>query len=211
MRSFLWLTNYLKRLSKIILHCDFHYVNYLRISRIYLDRRIHRSIHLHRRNTFGIAAILLQKSADKDDPKLTSYPSRSLTDTEQRYSQFERECLGLVEYGCENNLNFTVYTDHKALIHIMNNPKCNIPLRIERMMLRLQRYNFDWKFTKIDENISDYTSRHPLETAQKNSSVEHYINFVTKYATPKAISIEDVKIAISTTLIRKKHWYKQAR
>ena len=98
----------------------------------------------------------------------------------------------------------------------MNNPKCNIPLRIERMMLRLQGYNFDLKFTKSEENISDYTSRHPLETVQKNSSVEHYINFVTKYATPNAISIEDVKIETKrdtllqtvATLIRKNDWYK---
>ena len=51
---------------------------------------------------FGISAILLQKSVHKDDSKVISYSSRSLTETEQRYSQLERECLALV-YGCEKN------------------------------------------------------------------------------------------------------------
>jgi hypothetical protein len=91
----------------------------------------------------GVSAILLQKSETNEEIKVIAYCSRSLTSTEQRYSQIERECLGIL-YGCEKNRlyllgrSFTVFNDHKALIYLFENPRSKIPLRIERMALRLQ-------------------------------------------------------------------------
>ena len=79
------------------------------------------------KSPFGISAIPLQKSTD-DDYKVISYSLRALTETEQRYSQLERECLPIV-YGCEKNRLyllgrlFDIYNDHKALFHLINNPK----------------------------------------------------------------------------------------
>ena len=102
---------------------------------------------------FGILAILLQKSTD-DDYKVISYSSRALTETEQRYSQLERECLSIV-YGCEKNRlyllgrHFDIYNNHKALFHLINNPKSQIPLRIERMTLRLQHFNLHYITRKL--------------------------------------------------------------
>ena len=61
-----------------------------------------------------------------------------------------------------------MFNDHKALIQLFENPKSKIPLRIERMTLRLQAYDFDLKFTNGEFNISEYTSRHPVEIIVKN-------------------------------------------
>ena len=44
---------------------------------------------------YGVPAVLLQKSANKES-KVISYSSRALTETEQIYSQMERECLSTV-------------------------------------------------------------------------------------------------------------------
>ena len=58
-------------------------------------------------------------SAMFKNPNVIAYTSRSLSPTEEIYSQIERECLGLV-HACERNhiylfgRQFTVYTDHKA-------------------------------------------------------------------------------------------------
>ena len=109
----------------------------------------------HRTNTFlftdanpyGISALVLQKSATEKNAKIVSFSSRALTKTEMNYAQIKRECLALV-YGCEKNRlyllerQFTAYNDHKALENILNNPKATIPLRIERLTLRLQDYQF---------------------------------------------------------------------
>lgn len=149
---------------------------------------------------FGISAILLQKSPGKDDTKIITYSSRALTKAESNYAQIERECLSVV-YGCERNRlyligrEFEIFTDHKALVNIMNNPKATVPLRIERLTLRLQGYNFIVKYVKSDENISDYSSRHPHEKPdlEPGNSTEQYINHISEYAKPNAITMEDIK------------------
>ncbi len=86
----------------------------------------------------GLSGILTQ------DDRVVAYASRALTPTESRYSQTEREALGIV-WSCEHfNIylrgapHFTVITDHKPLEKIWK--KQQPPLRIERWGLRLQPY-----------------------------------------------------------------------
>ena len=85
---------------------------------------------------------LSKKRQVQTDEKIVAYSSRALTETEKNYSQIERECLVIV-YGCEKNKlcllgrEFTIYSDHKAIINILNNPKSVVPLRIQRLTLRL--------------------------------------------------------------------------
>ena len=65
---------------------------------------------------------------------------RSLTETEQRYSQTELEALA-VFFGCEHfrlfldEIHFTIYSDHKPLISIFENPNSHCPARLERWRL----------------------------------------------------------------------------
>lgn len=70
----------------------------------------------------GLGAVLLQKNEEKWQP--VAYASRSMTETEKRYAQIEKETLGLV-FGCGKFHTyvyglptFTAETDHKPLISI---------------------------------------------------------------------------------------------
>ena len=76
-----------------------------------------------------------------------SYASKSLTDTESRCSNIEREMLGVVfaltrfhqyTYGRA----VTVITDHKPLESLNKNNINDCPARLQRMLLRLQCYTF---------------------------------------------------------------------
>ena len=171
---------------------------------------------------YGISAIVLQKSQTEKHAKIVSFSSRALTKTEMNYAQIERECLALV-YGCERNRlyllgrQFTAYNDHKALVNILNNPKSTIPLRIERLTLRLQGYQFLLKHVKSDDNISDYPSRHPFETADETSAgtTEEYVNQLVEYACPNALTLDNIRQATRSDklcqevikLIQNRNWY----
>ena len=65
------------------------------------------------------------------------------------------------------------------------------------MMLQLQGYDFDIKYVKTEENISDYISRHP-DPEQKlieSTEVDKYVNFVTSTAVPKSFTLENITTA----------------
>ena len=86
------------------------------------------------------------------------------------YSQTDIEGLSLF-WGIEHfrllllGTEFGVYTDHKALEAIFNNPKSKPPARIERWMLRLQVI-----YKKGTFNEADYLSRHPVANQPKTYS-----------------------------------------
>ena len=66
----------------------------------------------------GFGAVLVQKQGE--DYKIICYASRSLSDIERRYSQAQKEALGLV-WACERfhvflfGKAFELLTDHKPL------------------------------------------------------------------------------------------------
>ena len=74
------------------------------------------------------------------------YASRTMTSTEQAYAQIEKETLAIV-FAMERFHQFTygrmtmVQSDHKPLETIMKKPLSKAPLRLQRMLLRLQRYD----------------------------------------------------------------------
>ena len=109
---------------------------------------------------FGLGAILAQTTPGQQDTKVIAYASRSLTDTESRYSQIERESLAIV-YGIEHfhiylyGHEFTPITDHKPLKLIYRNPKSRPSARLERWCLRLQDYTFQVKYRPGPANPSD--------------------------------------------------------
>ena len=84
-----------------------------------------------------LAAILSQVDQKTDERHVVTYASRSLTATEQRYSQTERGALAVV-WACEHlhlyvyKNSVTIYTDHKPLVSIYSNPSSKPPTRFER-------------------------------------------------------------------------------
>ena len=91
----------------------------------------------------GLGAALLEQGQP------VAFASRTLTLTEQRYAQIEKECLSIV-FACtkfsqyiSRRDNVIVESDHKPLQSIFKKSLLYTPCRLQRMMLRLQRYNID--------------------------------------------------------------------
>lgn len=112
-------------------------------------------------SNFGLGAALLQED------KPVAYASRTLTDTEKRYAQIEKEMLAIV-FACTKFHQYIygkpiiVETDHKPLVTIMNKPLLSAPARLQSMMLSLQRYNIQLIYKKGKElYLADTLSRAP--------------------------------------------------
>ena len=100
----------------------------------------------------GLGFVLLQN----DQP--VTYASRALTQTEQHYSQIEKELLAQV-FGLEHNHHYTygrrvtLWTDHKPLVTIYKKPLASAPKRLQRLLLRLQQYDVDLKYKPGPQNV----------------------------------------------------------
>ena len=92
----------------------------------------------------GLGSCLLQGH-------LVIYASRSLTNSEQNYAQIEKELLAIV-FACERFNQFVygndivVQSDHKLLEAIMTKPLSQAPPRIQRLLIKLQKYNLTVQF-----------------------------------------------------------------
>lgn len=90
----------------------------------------------------GLGACLMQNGQP------VAFASRSLTPTEVQYAQIEKELLAIV-FGMEKFKTYLygrkvlVETDHKPLEAIFKKSLLNAPKRLQRMLLRLQRYEFE--------------------------------------------------------------------
>ena len=85
--------------------------------------------------------------------KPVAYASRYLTDTEYNYAQIKKELLAIV-FGVEKlesyvyGRKFKVETDHKPLESILKKSLLSAPKRLQRMMLRLQKFDFEVEYKK---------------------------------------------------------------
>ncbi|XP_055591293.1 uncharacterized protein K02A2.6-like [Uranotaenia lowii] len=121
----------------------------------------------------ALGAVLLQfQDNDNTIPRVICYASRSLTATEQRYCQTEKEALSLV-WSVERFSQyligriFELETDHKPLEAIFAPTSRPCP-RIERWVLRLQSFTFNVKYRKGKANIADPLSRLPILKNQQD-------------------------------------------
>lgn len=100
----------------------------------------------------GLGAVLVQ--FDGTEPRIISYASKSLSDTEKRYCQTEKEALALV-WAVERfhfylfGRSFELITDHKAL-EVIFSSKSKPCARIERWVLRLQSYRYTVIYSTTD-------------------------------------------------------------
>ncbi|KAF0036506.1 hypothetical protein F2P81_011818 [Scophthalmus maximus] len=121
----------------------------------------------------GLGVALMQKS------KPVALASRALTQTERGYAQIEKESLVMVfsmyTYGCK----VTVQSDHKPLETIVRKPLLSAPKRLQRMMLRIQKYDLDVVYVPgKDMLLGDTLSRAYLPECSSFGSVEAEIETV---------------------------------
>nr|XP_037273151.1 uncharacterized protein LOC119165061 [Rhipicephalus microplus] len=98
-------------------------------------------------SSFGLGAVLLQ-TQPSGERRPVEFASRSMTETEQRYSQTEKEALATTWAiqrfdECVRGITFDVETDHLPLVSLFGKMELDmLPPRIQRLRLKTMRYQF---------------------------------------------------------------------
>ncbi|GFN78567.1 retrovirus-related pol polyprotein from transposon gypsy [Plakobranchus ocellatus] len=94
-----------------------------------------------------------------------TFASKSMTETESRYANIERELLAVV-FALERfhtyvyGKHVTIFSDHKPLENIQYKNLAKAPPRLQRLLLRMQPYNTTVVHKPVkDMNFADYLSR----------------------------------------------------
>ncbi|UYV62790.1 K02A2.6-like, partial [Cordylochernes scorpioides] len=121
---------------------------------------------------YGIGTVLMQGG------HAIEYASFSLNATQRKYAQIEKELLAIV-FGCERfqyyiwGNDVIVETDHKPLLSIVKKPLEKLSPRLQRMVLRLMRFQISLKFTPGKNMfVADHLSRDPLKDDVDTSYLE---------------------------------------
>ena len=87
---------------------------------------------------YGLGSVLIQ------DGRPLAYASRSLTNTEKRYMQIEKEMLAAVEkfHNYMYGRPVEVITDHKSLEAIARKCLNSAPRRLQNLLLRAKKYDY---------------------------------------------------------------------
>ncbi|PVD26776.1 hypothetical protein C0Q70_14454 [Pomacea canaliculata] len=124
--------------------------------------------------------------------KAVAYCSRTLTASECRYAQIEKETLAAV-WACEKFSRYLIgldnvrlETDHKPIVPLINNRDLqDTPIRCQRMLMRLMRFSITAEYVPGKKLvIADVLSRSPqLTTAESevitlSEDVEAYLSSV---------------------------------
>jgi hypothetical protein len=148
----------------------------------------------------GLGAVVMQNGQP------IAYASKSLTSTQQAYAQIEKEALALV-FGCEKfhhylyGRDFVAETDHKPLEIIMKKPLHLVPMRLQRMRIRLQRYNVTVKY-KPGKSIpvADTLSRNGVRNGSVSDDLglDAYVEAILKQLPVSDEKLAEIRNATNT-------------
>ena len=126
----------------------------------------------------ALGAALLQEG------NVIAFASKSLSDTEKRYANIERELLACV-FGAERFHNFVygtpfiIESDHKPLEMITMKNLTAAPPRLQRMLLRLQSYDYSIKYRPGKEmTLADSLSRIPNNASSDEINLDLKVCFI---------------------------------
>lgn len=150
-------------------------------------------------SSFGLGAVLSQQAEDGWHP--VAYASRSLTPTEKRYAQIEKEALAAM-WASERfsdyvtGKRFILETDHKPLLSLLGSKDIDqLPIRIQRFRMRLMRFTYDIVHVPgKDLHTADALSRAPhqdLGNEEFQKEVDLYVNYVMS-SLPASDSLLDI-------------------
>ena len=139
-------------------------------------------------SSYGAGAVITQKQ-DDGTYRPIAYASRSMTETECRYAQIEKEALAItwaMEHWSELLVglhNLKVETDHKPLVPLLSTKYIHeLPIRIQRFRMRLMRYDFTISHVPGKHfYTADALSRAPDDSSspsELHEQVEMYVNTV---------------------------------
>ena len=118
-------------------------------------------------STIGCGATLYQEI--DGEYRVVAYYSKKLPEAVKWYSISELELTGMLANITPfkhilRNVNFTVYCDHSALVHIIKAKREPPTLRLQKLVEHLMDYKFNIKFLKGKEMyVTDFLSRHPVD------------------------------------------------
>jgi transposase InsO family protein len=122
----------------------------------------------------GLGAAILQEGMP------VAYASKSMTKAQMNYAQIEKEMLAVL-FACKRfdqyvyGRRFTVETDHQPLITICKKPMHAAPMRLQKMLMCLQRYSFDIVYKRGKElYIADTLSRSYTESDDETIGEDRY-------------------------------------
>ena len=130
---------------------------------------------------YGLGATLLQ------DGQPVAFASRTLSPTERNYAQMEKEYLAIV-FGCQRFDQYLarmdkiiVESDNKPLQPIFLKPIHAAPCRLQRMLLRLLRYNLAVQYKKGSEMyLADHLSRAPVVERKETDELDEFQVFTAQ-------------------------------
>nr|XP_037279754.1 uncharacterized protein K02A2.6-like [Rhipicephalus microplus] len=136
-------------------------------------------------SAYGLGAVLQQ--VEGSHVRTVAFASRTLTETERKYSAGESEVLACL-WACEKwhvylwGRSFTLLTDHQALVALLSSRSTGQrPLRIARWTTRLLRYDFKIQYRSGAHNqVADALSRLPVPDTEGGFHVdEEVVSLVT--------------------------------
>ena len=148
---------------------------------------------------YGISAVLSHRFPDESERPIAYY-SRSLTSTERRYSQIDKEALG-IRCGVERffyylfGRRFTLITDSKPLVQIFSPTRALPPLSATRMQhysIYLMGFNFDIVYRSTHEHgNADALSRLPMKSEELNEATSTDV-FLIRHLQEMPLNVNDI-------------------
>ncbi len=141
------------------------------------------SFRLTHHRSFGLGASLLQEQRT-GELKPVAYISQSMTCTERRYAQVEKEALAFT-WACERlsdyliGLKFHIETDHKPLVPLFSTKHLEeFPMEVQHFRMHMMQYQFSFGHVPgRDLTIADTFSHAPVsEPTTADESLRQEMN-----------------------------------
>lgn len=147
----------------------------------------------------GLGAALIQERQP------VAYSSRAMTSAECNYAQIEKELLSII-YACEKYHQYIygkvveVETDHRPLEAILKKPIARASPRIQRMMIRLQRYEINVKYVPgrlmyLADTLSRAYNPKQEETNDLHAEMEVMVHTLVENIPMSAVRREQIQTA----------------
>lgn len=138
-------------------------------------------------SSYGVGAALSTRYPDGSERPI-AFASKTLNDTEKRYSQIEKEALSII-FGVKKfhqyvyGRSFELITDHKPLVSLFH-PDKKLPVytlaRLQRWAITLTSYNFTIRYRPTEKHgNADALSRLPMGPDLEFDQSEDCCNWVT--------------------------------